>query len=78
MANIAAMGRRNQPGLIIVDRAEGTELKITELLNRKIPASPLDYPWETCMTMAGSWSYMPGDKYKSAFTIIHNLVDIVA
>jgi alpha-L-fucosidase len=78
MANIVAMGRRNQPGLIVVDRAEGTEFENYRTPEQQIPSKPLDYPWETCMTMAGSWSYMPGDRYKSAFTIIHNLVDIVA
>jgi len=30
------------------------------------------------MTMASSWSYVPGDIYKPAGTIIHYLVDIVA
>ncbi len=78
MAKIAAMGRRNQPGLIVVDRAEGTEFENYRTPEQQIPAKPLAYPWETCMTMAGSWSYEPGDTYKSAFTIIHNLVDIVA
>ncbi len=28
--------------------------------------------------MAGSWSYVPNDIYKSTNTIIHNLIDIVA
>jgi alpha-L-fucosidase len=28
--------------------------------------------------MAGSWSYVPNDKYKSTNTIIHNLIDIVS
>jgi len=78
MAKIAAMGRRNQPGLIVVDRAEGTEFENYRTPEQQIPAKPLDYPWETCMTMAGSWSYVPGDTYKPAGTIIHNLVDIVA
>jgi alpha-L-fucosidase len=43
-----------------------------------IPEEPLDYPWETCLTMGDSWSYVPGDKYKSTHTLIHLLVDIVS
>lgn len=78
MAKIAAMGRRNQPGLIVVDRAVGTEFENYRTPEQQIPDKPLDYPWETCMTMASSWSYVPGDSYKPAGTIIHNLVDIVA
>ena len=30
------------------------------------------------MTMGNSWSYVPGDNYKPATTLIHLLVDIVA
>jgi alpha-L-fucosidase len=78
MEKIASMGRRNQPGLIVVDRAEGTEYENYRTPEQQIPDKPLPYPWETCMTMAGSWSYVPGDTYKHAVTIIHNLVDIVA
>jgi len=78
MARIAAMGRKNQPGLIVVDRSVGTEFENYRTPEQQIPDKPLDYPWETCMTMAGSWSYVPNDTYKPAGIIIHNLVDIVA
>lgn len=78
MAGIAAMGRRNQPGLIVIDRAVGTEFENYRTPEQHIPDKPLDYPWETCMTMATSWSYVPNDIYKPTRTIIHNLVDIVA
>lgn len=78
MASIASMGRSHQPGLIVVDRAVGTEFENYRTPEQQIPAKPLDHPWETCMTMASSWSYVPGDTYKPARTIIHNLVDIVA
>lgn len=78
MAKIAAMGRRHQPGLIVVDRSVTGEFENYRTPEQEIPAIPLAYPWETCMTMATSWSYVPGDEYKPARTIIHNLVDIVA
>lgn len=78
MAKISAMGRKHQPGLIVVDRSVGGEFENYRTPEQQIPAVPLHYPWETCMTMASSWSYVPGDIYKPAGTIIHYLVDIVA
>jgi alpha-L-fucosidase len=78
MAKIAAMGRKHQPGLIVVDRSVTGEFENYRTPEQEIPAVPLHYPWETCMTMATSWSYVPGDIYKPAGTIIHYLVDIVA
>jgi len=78
MAKIAAMGRKYQPGLIVVDRSVTGEFENYRTPEQQIPAEPLHFPWETCMTMATSWSYVPGDSYKPAGTIIHNLIDIVA
>ncbi|MGZ3938471.1 MAG: alpha-L-fucosidase, partial [Flavisolibacter sp.] len=45
---------------------------------QQIPENGLPYPWETCMTMATSWSYVPNDTYKPADEIIKKLVDIVS
>ena len=44
---------------------------------QEIPDHLLSYPWETCMTMATSWSYVPGDIYKPTGKIIHMLAEIV-
>lgn len=78
MAKIAGMSRRYQPGLIIVDREVPGKFENYRTPEQQVPASPPDYPWETCMTMATSWSYVPGDIYKPARQLIHLLVDIVA
>jgi alpha-L-fucosidase len=43
-----------------------------------IPDTGLPYPWETCMTMGNSWSYVKSDVYKSADELIKKLVDIVS
>ncbi len=72
------MARRHQPGLIVVDRSVHGPFENYRTPEQSIPDKPLDYPWETCMTMGGSWSYVPDDRYKSVNTLIHNLVDIVA
>lgn len=78
MPGLAALARRNQPGLIIVDRAVGGPYENYRTPEQQIPAEPLPYPWETCMTLGNSWSYAPHDQYKSARTIVHLLADVVA
>lgn len=78
MPGLAALARRNQPGLIVVDRAVGGPYENYRTPEQQIPDTPLPYPWETCMTLGNSWSYKPDDEYKSARQIVHMLVDIVA
>ncbi|MFH1941588.1 MAG: alpha-L-fucosidase [bacterium] len=78
MPRIASMARTHQPGLIIVDRTVTGKYENYRTPEQRVPDKPLDYPWETCMTMASSWSYVPDDNYKSARTLVHMLVDIVA
>lgn len=78
MANIAAMARAKQPGLIMVDRTVHGEYENYQTPEQKVPEKPLDYPWETCMTMGDAWGYVPNDNYKSTNTLVHLLIDIVA
>jgi len=78
MAKIARMARGLQPGLIVVDRAVGSEFENYRTPEQQVPGKPLSYPWETCMTMGDSWSYVPNDHYKPAEQLIHLLVRIVA
>ncbi|MGX7686463.1 alpha-L-fucosidase [Flectobacillus roseus] len=78
MAKIAAMGRKNQPGLLVVDRTVTGEFENYVTPEQSIPDHYMPIPWETCTTMGTSWSYVPNDKYKSLREIIHMLVDIVA
>ncbi len=78
MDGLAAMARKHQPGLIVVDRTVHgpNENYITPEGN--IPDHYLPYPWETCMPMGTAWPYKPNDKFKSAGTLIRNLCRIVA
>lgn len=78
MPKIAEMARAKQPGLIMVDRTVHGQYENYQTPEQKIPEKPLDYPWETCMTMGGAWGYVPNDTYKSTNTLIHLLIDIVA
>lgn len=78
MPLIAAMARKNQPGIIIVDRDVHGPFENCRTPEQKVPDAPLPYPWETCMTMATSWSYVPDDVYKPSRELIHTLVEVVA
>jgi alpha-L-fucosidase len=78
MDELAAQARQLQPGLIVVDRAVEGPNQNYLTPEQSIPDKPLPYPWETCMTMANSWSYVPGDQYKSTATLLKNLCLIVS
>jgi alpha-L-fucosidase len=43
-----------------------------------VPDSDLGVPWETCMPMGTSWSWVPNEKYKSTDEIIRTLVNVVS
>ncbi|WP_134088204.1 alpha-L-fucosidase [Olivibacter sp. XZL3] len=78
MPKIAEMARLKQPGIIIVDRTVPGEYENYVTPEQSIPDQPLDIPWESCMTMGNSFSYVPNDQYKPAREIVHNLIKIVS
>lgn len=78
MPRIAKMARENNPDLLIVDRSVGGKYENYRTPEKQIPDEPLPYPWETCMTMGDSWSYVENDNYKSTNELIHMLCDVVA
>ena len=77
MDRLAAMARRHQPKLIVVDRTVGGRYENYRTPEQEVPDKPLPYVWESCLTMGDSWSFKPEDKYKSTHKLIHLLVDIV-
>ncbi len=78
MPKIAAMARSHQPGLIVVDRSVPGEYENYTTPEQQVPEHPMDDPWETCMTMGNSWSYVPDDHYKSTTTLVQLLVKVVS
>lgn len=78
MPQLVRMARNKQPGLLVVDRAVPGIHQNYLTPEQHIPDEGLPYPWETCMTMATSWSHVPDDKYKSSEVLIQKLVDIVS
>ncbi len=78
MSEIVRKSRLKQPELIVVDRAVPGPHQNYLTPEQHIPATGLPYPWETCMTMATSWSYVPNDVYKPTNELVEKLVDIVS
>lgn len=78
MKRIADMARSYQPGMLIVDRTVTGEYENYTTPEQQVPDKPLAFPWETCMTMGDSWSYVPGDNYKTAHQLVQLLVKIVS
>lgn len=78
MPKIAEMGRKAQPGLLIVDRTVHGPYENYQTPEQRIPEKQLPYPWESCMTLGGAWGYVKDDNYKPAGKVIHSLIEIVA
>jgi len=78
MPKIATMARKNQPGLLIVDRTVHGPYENYRTPEQSIPKTKSDTPWESCITLGGAWGYVPNDNFKSATKIIHTLIEVVA
>ncbi|MBC3787472.1 alpha-L-fucosidase [Spirosoma utsteinense] len=78
MARIAGMARQKQPGLLVVDRTVTGEFENYVTPEQQIPDHYMPIPWETCLTMGDSWSYIPKENFKSARKLVQTLVDVVA
>lgn len=78
MARIAKMARSHQPGLLVVDRTVTGEFENYVTPEQQIPDHYMPIPWESCITMGDSWSYIPKENFKSTEKLVHTLVDIVA
>lgn len=78
MPKIAAMARKAQPGLLVVDRTVHGPYENYQTPEQRIPEKQLPYPWESCMTLANNWGFVPNDRFKSATKIIHSLAEVVA
>jgi len=79
MPKIAAMARKNQPGIIVVDRSVHGPYEDYRTPEQQIPEVIPDYPWESCITLCDNWySTGPSERYKPANWAIHTLIRIVA
>ena len=64
--------------MLIVDRTVHGRFENYQTPEQRIPQTQLDHPWESCMTLANNWGYVPNDKYKSSAKVIHTLIEVVA
>ncbi|WP_022823841.1 alpha-L-fucosidase [Hymenobacter norwichensis] len=78
MPRIATMARQAQPGLIMVDRTVHGPYENYQTPEQRVPDHKIDNPWESCLTLANNWGYVPNDTYKSPTKVIHSLVEVVA
>ena len=78
VTDIVAAVREIQPNIISVDRGQMDENMNVRTPEQTVPATPLGYPWESCITMSGGWGYHYDDVYKSTRELIHLLVDVVS
>jgi alpha-L-fucosidase len=80
MDEIAANGRKKQPGLLVVDRTIHGEFENFITPEQTIPKEAILYPWETCMTLGRIWGHSSGDyqNYKPTSVIISKLIEVVA
>ena len=79
MDELAAMARALQPGLIIADRTVGGAHENFITPEHEILAEPIDFPWESCLTLGNGWKYSPGKMaYPPVSQTLGQLIDIVA
>jgi alpha-L-fucosidase len=78
MDRIGTMARKNQPGIIVVDRTVPGKWENYVTPEQAIPEHTLDIPWESCITMGDSFSYVPNDNYKPTKKIVETLVKIIS
>lgn len=78
MPKIAAMARQAQPGLLVVDRTVHGKYENYQTPEQRIPDTQSANPWESCMTLANNWGFVPNDRFKSSSKIVHTLIEVVA
>ena len=78
MPRIAQMARRQQPGLIMVDRTIHGEYENYQTPERTIPETQLNYPWESCIPLSDDWGWVPRPRWKTPEKVINTLIEIVA
>ena len=67
-----------QPHLIVCDRTVGGEFENIITPEQTIPEKAICVPWESCITLGEAFSFRYSDKYKSGYTLVHMLIDVVS
>ncbi len=75
---VLVSARKNHPGLISVDRTIRGKNENYQTPERKIPATQIAHPWESCITLSNDWGWTSDAPYKSARKVVSILTEIVA
>jgi alpha-L-fucosidase len=76
---VAEKARRITPGLLFADRTVGGPFENILTPEHAIPPMPMTSPWESCLVLDDNgWGHSFDHKYKSARTIAHLFIEIVA
>jgi len=78
LGEVVEKARKIQPWLLTADRTIGGEFENYVTPEQTIPDHAMDVPWESCITIATSFSFKYEDEYKSIRQIIQTLIEIVS
>lgn len=78
MPHIAEGVRRNQPGLLIVDRTIGGPYENYQTPERTVPEKQIPHPWESCIPLSDDWGWVPRPHCKTPEKVISTLMEVVA
>ncbi|GMV87701.1 MAG: hypothetical protein AMXMBFR81_06320 [Chthonomonas sp.] len=70
MAEMVAMARALQPGLIVANRTVGDEFEDIVTPERELPEGDLGSPWEACLPLCPDWKYVSGQTPRSAEEVV--------
>ena len=69
--------RKIKPDLIVADRTIGGANENYITPEQSVPDHPIQVPWESCVTLGGSFAYSYTPDWKTPRQVIHLLIDIV-
>ncbi len=69
--------RKITPGLLVADRTIGGENENFITPEQSVPDHPIPVPWESCVTLGGTFAYSYDPDWKTPRQVIHLLIDIV-
>ncbi|KAB8134178.1 alpha-L-fucosidase [Gracilibacillus oryzae] len=78
LGEVVEKARNHQPWLLTADRTVGGLYENYITPEQTIPEHPIHVPWESCITIATSFSFKYEDEYKTLREIIQVLIEIVA
>lgn len=78
LGEVIQKARELQPWLLTADRTVGGLYENYITPEQQIPDEVIEAPWESNLTIGTSFSYAFEDDYKSARTLLHLLINVVA